>query len=1195
MPRFATRRPAPQPAPRGRTPYGHTWWGVQWLSALTQIDHENRLPRGRTYANRGAVLHLEMKGGRVSARVEGSRAQPYAVEIDVPPIPDADAVRLVERLAADAGLIGRLLNRELDPVVLEEARQLKIAVFPTRWSDLRMSCSCPDWAVPCKHLAAVVYVLSREIDGDPFLVFSLRGLDLPTLMRPHGVHIDDPASATLPDAKDVLFAVTGSTALDGGEATPEPAAPDLLDFTTLPDLRETLWRVLQASPVFFRNGDFRAVSQRVMGRVARRARQLVEATPSADAQMRLPEGRVQLIADTQGRLSVTGASCAGAALEAWPELLGVLADVTPARLADLSTELATLHTLRLLALHLLARGAVVPQVFKVDTETVALRWCAAELDATVRSMLAEVTRTWPAQLVLRRAGRRKEALASAVQVRLLLSALLSHFVAEADGAAAEKGATDKVMALFFKTGRGCFDGPGEATVAAGIHAWLARLHLAARSHVPVLRLEEHENGDGFALSIAVAEEAASAQAPTPLAQVLKQPAWADRRPQLLGTVAMLAEFHPPLDAYVRQGAREPLVVELPALPTFLFDTLPALRLMGIRTLLARSLERLLRPRLSMQIKAKGADASGFLDTGALFSFDWKVSLGDARITPAEFERLLGRATGIVKFRGQYVYLDPAEVEQLRARLTRPAPLSGADLLRAALAGEIDGAPIGLNKAAEKVLKELTSTADVPLPKGLDATLRPYQQRGYAWLWRNARMGLGSVIADDMGLGKTLQVIALLQRLKEDGALDDGRSLVIVPTSLLTNWQKEIGRFAPSLSVDIFHGAKRELARVRPDVLLTTYGVARREAALLKTMRWRLVVIDEAQNIKNAATAQSRAIKGIPGDSYVAMSGTPVENQLSEYWSIMDFAQRGYLGGPTHFSREYAVPIQVHRDAAAAERLRKVMAPFMLRRLKSDKSIIDDLPDKVEQDQFCTLSRQQAVLYESVVREGLASIAGESETFRRQGLVLQMILALKQVCNHPAHYLKQDIAVPEESGKAQRLLDLLEEIHAAKEKVLIFTQFRQMGELLQGMLRHRLGHEPLFLHGGVARAKRDQIVERFQDERTDRVFLLSLKAGGTGLNLTAANHVVHFDLWWNPAVEAQATDRAYRIGQQRRVQVHRFITRGTFEERIDAMIRSKRELANMTVGSGETWIGQLPSAELGALFRLDPGNARSSAR
>jgi uncharacterized Zn finger protein/superfamily II DNA or RNA helicase len=1184
MPFYAPRRPTAAPTSGGRTTYGHTWWGAQWLQALTQIDHENRLPRGRTYANRGAVLKLEVQGGRVQAHVQGSRAQPYAIEIDVPQTSAADADRLVKRLANDAGLIGRLLNRELDPTVLEEARRLKIDVFPTRWSDLRMHCSCPDWAVPCKHLAAVVYVLSREIDGDPFLVFNLRGLDLPALMRAQGVHIDKHVAAAIPAAKEVLFETMQPSTLAADEPVPETSTLDRLDFTTLPDLREPLWRVLPANPVFFRGGDFRAVAQRVIGRVARHARQLLE-TASGTENVPLPEGRLQLIADVQGRLAATGAQSAGRTLDAWPELLRAVGEVPPARLVDLPTELATLHTMRLLALHLLAQGAVVPQVFQLDTGEVALRWCAAELDATVRRVLDTVARAWPSALVRRQVGRKKEPLAAAVQVRLVMSGLLDHFVVAADGTAAEKAAADKILALFFRSDRVRFDGPGEAAIGGGVHAWLARLHLAARSHVPVLRLEEDEAGEGFALSLAVAEESASAQAPTPLAQVLTKPAWSERRAEVLGTVALLAEFHPPLSDYLRQGARKPLHVEAEALPPLLFDALPAMRLLGIRTLLARSLERLLRPRLSMQLKAKSGASSGLLNTNDLFSFDWKVSLGDDLITPAEFERLLRRATGIVKFRGQYVYLDPAEVERLRAGLERPTAFSGADLLRVALAGEVDGAPVGLNKAAEKVLKQLTSTADVPLPKELQATLRPYQERGYAWLWRNARMGLGSVIADDMGLGKTLQVIALLQRLKEDGALDDGRALVIVPTSLLTNWQKEVERFAPSLRVDVFHGAKRELAATRPDVLLTTYGIARREAALLKSMRWRLVVIDEAQNIKNAAAAQSRAIKSIPADGYVAMSGTPVENQLSEYWSIMDFAQRGFLGGPTHFAREYATPIQVHRDAATAERLRKVTAPFLLRRLKSDKSIISDLPDKVEQDQFCTLSKRQAALYESVVREGLASIAGESDTFKRQGLVLQMIMALKQVCNHPAHYLKQDAADPDESGKAQRLLDLLGEIHAAQEKVLVFTQFREMGELLRRMLRDRLGHELLFLHGGVARAKRDQMVERFQNERTDRVFLLSLKAGGTGLNLTAANHVVHFDLWWNPAVEAQATDRAYRIGQQRNVQVHRFITRGTFEERINAMIRSKRELANMAVGSGETWIGQLPADELRTLFRL----------
>jgi uncharacterized Zn finger protein/superfamily II DNA or RNA helicase len=1168
---------------RGSGGYGRTWWGAQWLQALTQIDHENRLPRGRSYANRGAVLDLQVQGGSVSARVEGSRPKPYDVTIAVPATPAADAARLVKRLAADAGLIGRLLNRELDPAVLHAAQQLKIAVFPARWSDLAMRCSCPDWAVPCKHLAAVIYLLSQQIDGDPFLVFSLRGLDLAALLRAHGVHVDADRAAEVPSAAQALF---GEGSVDPAPPAPDPAAWNGLDFTTIPDLREPLWQVLPARPVFFRGGDFREVSKRVMARLAREARLALDVAPPLDEGAFVPEGHLELTADGEGRLGVAGVQCGGDVLSTWPALLRALAAVPPARRDDLPAELAALHTLRLLALHLLAQGAVVPQLFAVDADTLGVRWCAAELDGTVHAMLGRAAAALPSGLVRYRPARRVQTLGARVQARLLVSALLDDSVRAAQAAAGEKPAGDKVLALFFGGGRACFDGPGEAAIGGSIQAWLARLHWTRQPHAAVLRIDDDERGDGtFALSLAVAEDAAAQASPTPLAQVLTAPAWARRRPAVLKTVAVLAEFHPPLNDYVRAGARQPLAVAADALPPLLFETLPALRLMGVRTLLPRALERLLRPRLSMQIQARGSADSGMLNTDTLFSFDWKVALGDELLTPAQFERLLKQATGIVRFRGEYVYLDPAEIEQLRARLARPAPVSGSELLRAALAGEFDGAPVGLNAAAAKLIGQLTQAGDVALPRGLRAELRPYQRRGYAWLWRNARLGLGSVIADDMGLGKTLQVITLLQRLKEDGALDEARALVVVPTSLLTNWQKEVERFAPGLSVGVFHGAKRELAKQRPDVLLTTYGVARSEAALLKAMRWRIVVVDEAQNIKNPAAAQARAVKGIPAASFVAMSGTPVENRLSEYWSIMDFAQRGYLGGPTHFAREFATPIQTHRDAAAAERLRKVMAPFMLRRLKSDKRVIADLPDKLEQDQFCLLSRSQAALYETVVREGLAVIAGESETFKRQGLVLQMILALKQVCNHPAHYLKQATADAEESGKAQRLLDLLEEIRAAQEKVLVFTQFREMGTLLQRMLHERLGHEPLFLHGGVARAQRDRLVERFQNEPGERVFLLSLKAGGTGLNLTAANHVVHFDLWWNPAVEAQATDRAYRIGQTRNVQVHRFVTRGTFEERINELMRSKRELAEMTVGTGETWIGQLPPAELQALFRL----------
>jgi SNF2 family DNA or RNA helicase len=411
---------------------------------------------------------------------------------------------------------------------------------------------------------------------------------------------------------------------------------------------------------------------------------------------------------------------------------------------------------------------------------------------------------------------------------------------------------------------------------------------------------------------------------------------------------------------------------------------------------------------------------------------------------------------------------------------------------------------------------------------------------------------------------------------------------VVPTGLLTNWQTEIAKFAPSLTSHVFHGQNREFEAFDADVMLTTYGVLRSDSGLLKKQKWQIVIIDEAQNIKNQETAQAKAVKSIPAGIRIAMSGTPVENRLSEFWSIMDFANRGYLGTVKTFKEDYADPIQVFNDGQAVSKFKKITAPFMLRRMKSDKSIISDLPDKIEQNQFASLTKQQAALYEKTTRAAMEEIegmeGGDNQTlFKRQGLVLQMILALKQICNHPTQFLKNGIYDASLSGKTELLFELLDGITQSGEKVLVFTQFKEMGDLLERFIAGRFGERPMFYHGGCSVKQREEMVRRFQGNRADKVFVLSLKAAGTGLNLTAASHVIHYDLWWNPAVENQATDRAYRIGQTRNVMVHRMICKNTFEERIDEMIQKKKHLADLTVATGENWLGKLSNKELREIF------------
>ena len=483
------------------------------------------------------------------------------------------------------------------------------------------------------------------------------------------------------------------------------------------------------------------------------------------------------------------------------------------------------------------------------------------------------------------------------------------------------------------------------------------------------------------------------------------------------------------------------------------------------------------------------------------------------------------------------------------------------------------------------------------PAGFTGRLRPYQARGLSWLAFLDRTGLGGVLADDMGLGKTVQLLALLAGELDRPAdvRDDRPTLLICPMSLVGNWQREAVRFTPELRVHVHHGAERVRGRdfagavARADLVLTTYALAARDAAALRAIDWRRVVVDEAQAIKNAATKQATAIRSIPAGHRIAVTGTPVENRLADLWSILEFANPGMLGSAPAFKKRFAEPIEKHGDDEAADRLRRYTGPFILRRLKTDSSIIADLPEKLEMDLICNLTAEQGALYQAVVDDMLDKI-DDSTGIERRGLVLATMTKLKQVCNHPAHFLRDGSRLPGRSGKLERLDEILEEVLAAGEKALLFTQYAEFGNLLRAHLTGRFGREVLFLHGGVSKAGRDEMVARFQsdDRWSPPIFVLSLKAGGTGLTLTAANHVIHVDRWWNPAVEDQATDRAYRIGQRRAVQVRKLVCAGTMEEKVATMITEKRALAAKIVGTGEQWLTELSTAQLADLVRLETG-------
>ena len=482
-------------------------------------------------------------------------------------------------------------------------------------------------------------------------------------------------------------------------------------------------------------------------------------------------------------------------------------------------------------------------------------------------------------------------------------------------------------------------------------------------------------------------------------------------------------------------------------------------------------------------------------------------------------------------------------------------------------------------------KKLTSkTTLYNVPDSLTGELRPYQKIGYSWLVQNIRYGFGSILADDMGLGKTIQVLTAILYYKEEGLLEDKTVLIIVPPTLISNWENEIKKFTPDLTYFIYHGSNRNYPLESYDIILTSYGIIRLDLDMFLDEKWFICVIDEAQNIKNPNTEQTKAIKSVNARSKVALTGTPIENKLMDYWSIFDFTNKGYLSTKDDFKRQFVMPIEKLEDEETLHELKAIAKPFVLRRLKTDEDIKKELPEKFINDIYCTLTKKQIKLYNAILEEIFFDIEN-SKGIQRKGIILKILTALKQTCNHPAQFLSIKNPKISESGKMELLVNILENILDNDEKVIIFTQYVEMGKLIQQLISKKFKQEVLFLHGSQTREEKSRIIDTFQEDKNYKIFVATLKTGGTGLNLTAAQNVIHYDLWWNPAVENQATDRVHRIGQENDVMVYRFITKGTLEETIDAISKHKTDLAAKSISNDETFLTEMTNEELKEVLKL----------
>lgn len=1206
-----------------RKTYGKTWWGHTWIEAISRIDHNtNRLPRGKTYANTGRVKDIVIgDDGKVYAQVKGTGPQPYKVSISLRNFAKTEIDNLKKLLASQLDISTELNLGKLPESLLDELKKQDIELLPQSWDDIEAKCSCPDWANPCKHLAAVYYIIANEVDKNPFLLFNMKGVSIEEIVQATGFNYE----ANYTYEKDIYENFKSANEIKAINAL-VPVSEEEIELN-FPDVDiDSIFTLLPENPLFYPDSDFKEILKKIYARVSTD----IDMISIIEEEINLSKTNLYLcfdendeafiFTDTKKKNLHPLFSDLGKRTKKplpkrttdeieFKDVTGykfTIDDFTELYMSfplDLSSKNNTQSTrffnfLIIVASSIIKSACFVPKVVHKDKKTFTIKYTPIIYNDTVEKTIGQLKQLMPDTTVYHT---KYKSLLSNDGVNDLLTLFITNIIKFLSQGLFLPD--DKLVNIFTHNQYYEVKTLEDEHISQSISNWLEKLYVRQKPFSPVVKLlpagereysvdiEVIDNSNPLAKTFPFETLFDEATTEIPSYPSMRRYPADTVRTEVSKQLMIASDYMPVLSKAVKfKGKHKPLISSV-MMANVLSNVSRVFKLLGIRISLPKELKNILRPNVSVKAKLEGAGkVKSFLSLGDFAEFSYQVALGDkVRLSKKEFLTLVKSAEGVVKYKDEFILLDPNEVKKIIKKLDdKIDKQSTMDVIQAGLTNEFEGLDFDPDSKLKKLLNDLTKVSkNLGLPKTLKAKLRPYQKRGYRWLYSNVTKGLGSCIADDMGLGKTIQVISLILRLKEEGKLEKP-CVVICPTTLVGNWQKECQRFAPKIRVSIYYGSKRVLQTKNKDVVITTYGIVRQDKDKFKKKEWTLCIIDEAQNIKNPETGQSKAVKQINAWGYIAMTGTPVENRLVELWSIFDFINKGYLGHLNKFKKNYILPIEKYREKKQIEKLRHSTSPFILRRLKTDKKIISDLPEKIEIDEYCNLTKEQAVLYHEVLKENLDTIE-DSEGIKRKGIVLKLITALKQICNHPVQFTGKGRVSKKSSGKSKTLLSILEKIFDAGEKSLIFTQYKQMGMLLSKMIKDEFGFEPLFFHGGVRRKKRDEMVNTFQTDKSCKLMLISLKAGGTGLNLTEASNVIHYDLWWNPAVESQATDRAYRIGQKKNVTVYRFITMGTFEEKIDEMIKSKKELADLVVSKGEKWVTEMSNKELKDMFSLSKEN------
>ena len=1166
-----------------RKAYGKTWWGQQWLKALDDVDEENRIPRGRTYANNGSVTTIKLDENIISAKVKGTQPRPYSVELVFEKFSESMQENIKQLISKSPSTLLALANHKLPPSLFNDMQDLGIRLFPQNFYDsMEVSCSCPDYAVPCKHIAAVLYVLCDLIDNDPFTIFEIHGCDLKKLVE----NLEKYSNVSKITTVESLFTSQKKSKTSKRSQTDMITAIKSIDFSEIQSCVQTTMAILPEEQSFT-DQNFKVSIKRYYDYLAIIPKSFYECPiQSIKRSYRGFERWEDVSISLNNRLQIE--SCFLITRDkkevVFPRMLTMFLSSYPiSNINLLNDKLKFLHALFLFTQKLMSKGAFTPQILQNKNGETLIRWIPAIYDEKISAIVDQFAQICP-QIISNfdiKSDRRE-------QVISIISMFLSLLI-EKEELIKRKILfyNTPIQNLFFNNSPQKFSAFNETGIPTAIDSWLRKLY--RKSNRICLIVEE--NDQTFSLDIKIflnSQEEKPIALKTAIKRLPK-----NEQVELMTDISYLSCYLPEIDQIL--DSKKPVTFELSDFTDVFLRILPILKTIGVKILLPKSLRNILVPQLSLKIKSDNVSAknSSFLSLTDICHFDWRIAIGDQTFNVDEFLKILRKAKGLVKIRDNYVLINESDLSSMLEKYEKlkDREFSSYEILQAGLNREFDTYPVTFESHFEKLIHKLTSYSAKKLPQNLNAKLRPYQEKGYSWMLQNLESGFGCILADDMGLGKTLQVISVMQYFKNSNQLSDKKIIVIVPTSLLSNWRQEIEKFAPDLSVKTYHGTSRDLEGDF-DILLTSYSLIQRDITKLNNSVWFLAIVDEAQNIKNPLSKQSKAVKSLNAIHKIAMSGTPVENRLMDYWSIFDFVEHGYLGTKKDFHNNYVIPIEFEKNSDTLNKFKQITKPFILRRCKTDKKIITDLPEKIENNSFCSLSKTQAALYQEIINKQMKDII-ESDGINRKGLIFKLINDLKQVCNHPAQYTKSTNISIDDSGKTAMLFNILENIYyESNDKTIIFTQYTEMGNILMKLLKENLTENVEFFHGRLSTKKRSEIVDDFQHSDQFRILLVSLKAGGTGLNLTAASNVIHYDLWWNPAVENQASDRAYRIGQHKNVMVYRLLSENTLEERINDVIQNKKQLIDLSVESGESWITNLNNDQLKKLITLTRNESRN---